>query len=430
MTTIIVFIVFFASLVLTVPIAVALIFACGITKVVDPAMTCDAVFIFRSMATGMDSFTLLAIPLFVLSGNIMAKGGISDRLFTFFSYFLGNKTAGMPIAVVVSCLFYGAITGSGPATVAAIGTMTIPLLTRLGYKRDFVTALVAIAGGLGVIIPPSIPFVVYGQTANVSVAKMFNGGILPGILIGVCLMAVSYVYCKRNGEDKEKLDENYQILHSKGLGKVFMDSFWALLSPVIILGGIYSGLVTPTEAACVSVFYALIVSLFIYRTMSIKDMPEILLATVSCMIPMLVVATAATVFARVLSLLKAPQLLSNAILGTFSTKLAILLLINIILLILGMLIDSTSCIMITTPLFLPIVTAVGMDPIHFGVMMTVNLAIGFVTPPVGINLFVASSLTKIPVLTIAKHAVKFMFGFLVALMMITFVPQITMLLVH
>ena len=428
MTTAVVFIVFFGCLFLSLPIGLALLFACASATIVNPAMTCDALFIFRSMVTGMDSFTFLAIPLFIFSGNLMAEGGISDRLFTFFSYFVGKKTAGMPIAVVVSCLFYGAITGSGPATVAAIGTMTIPLLVSLGYEKSFVTALVAVAGGLGVIIPPSIPFVIYGQTANVSVASLFTGGILPGILIGVCLMVVSYIYCKRHGEDKEKLEAAHAVLRQKGLWNVFKESFWALLTPVIILGGIYSGVVTPTEAACASVFYALFVSLFIYKSMTLKELPGVLGATTKGMVPMLFVATCAIVFARVLSMLQAPQMLSNAVLSTLSSKIVILLVINVILLILGMLIDSTSAIMICTPLFMPVIRAIGMDPIHFGIMMTCNLAIGFVTPPVGVNLFVASSLTGMPVLSIAKHAAKFIGAFLIALLFITFVPAISMIL--
>lgn len=429
MVSLAVFGTFVVCLLLSLPIGIALIFACAAALGTAPNITADSAFIFRSIVTGMDSFTFLAIPLFVLSGNLMAGGGISDKLFRFFSYFVGNKTAGMPIAVVISCLFYGAITGSGPATVAAIGTMAIPVLVKLGYKMSFATALVAVAGGLGVIIPPSIPFVVYGQTAGVSVASLFTGGILPGCLIGLCLMVVSWVYCKKNGEDKKKLQENYDELHQKSGWQIFKESFWALLTPVIILGGIYSGLVTPTEAACVSVFYALIVGFFIYKTLKLKDLLPIFFDSVKGMIPMLFVCCAAIAFGRIISMLQLPQMLSDAVLGALHNKIFILLLINAILLFLGMIIDGSSAIMITTPLFMPIIQAIGMNPVHFGVMMVCNLAIGFVTPPVGINLFVASSLTQIPVMEIAKHAAKFIFGFLVALLLITFVPAITMLLV-
>ncbi len=428
MATGIVFIIFFAGLFLSLPIGTALLAASASASIANPSLVCDASFIFRTMTTGLDSFVLIAIPLFILSGNVMAEGGISDRLFTFFSYFIGNKTAGLPIAVVISCLFYGAITGSGPATVAAIGAMTIPLLVRLGYDRTFVTSLVAVAGGLGVIIPPSIPFVMYGQCANTSVADLFTAGILPGILIGVFLMICAYIYCKKHGEDKEKLQANYKQLHDRGFWNVFKDSFFALLTPVIILGGIYSGIATPTEAACVSVFYALIVSLFVYKTLSVQQIPKILRDTVSSLVPMLFVATSATVFARVLTMLQAPQMIASAITGAIHSKVAILLIINVFLLVIGMLMDAISAILICVPIFMPIMSALGMSPVHFGVVMVCNLAIGFVTPPVGVNLFVASSMTKIPVLEIAHHAVKFIVWFLAALLLITFVPQISLLL--
>ena len=428
MATGIVFIIFFAGLFLSLPIGTALLAASASASIANPSLVCDASFIFRTMTTGLDSFVLIAIPLFILSGNLMAEGGISDRLFTFFSYFVGNKTAGLPIAVVISCLFYGAITGSGPATVAAIGAMTIPLLVRLGYDRTFVTSLVAVAGGLGVIIPPSIPFVMYGQCANTSVADLFTAGILPGILIGVFLMICAYIYCKKHGEDKEKLQANYKQLHDRGFWNVFKDSFFALLTPVIILGGIYSGIATPTEAACVSVFYALIVSLFVYKTLSVQQIPKILRDTVSSLVPMLFVATSATVFARVLTMLQAPQMIASAITGAIHSKVAILLIINVFLLVIGMLMDAISAILICVPIFMPIMSALGMSPVHFGVVMVCNLAIGFVTPPVGVNLFVASSMTKIPVLEIAHHAVKFIVWFLAALLLITFVPQISLLL--
>jgi len=428
MVTIAVFAVFFIGLFISVPIAITLLCASLTASLLNPALTCDAAFIFRTMTTGLDSFVLIAIPLFILSGNLMAEGGISDRLFTFFEYFIGNKTAGLPIAVVVSCLFYGAITGSGPATVAAIGAMTIPLLVKLGYDRTFVTSLVAVAGGLGVIIPPSIPFVMYGQSANVSVADLFTAGILPGILIGVFLMICAYLYCKKNGEDKEKLQANYQALHAKGFGKVFKESFLALLTPVIILGGIYSGIATPTEAACVSVFYALIVSMFCYHTLKWNQLPKILAATAESLVPMLFVAASATVFARVLSMLQAPQMIAGFLTSTLNSKIVILLVINFFLLIMGMLMDAISAILICVPIFMPICMAIGVNPIHFGVIMVCNLAIGFVTPPVGVNLFVASSMTNIPVLKIARHAARFIIWFFAALMLITFVPQISLLL--
>jgi C4-dicarboxylate transporter DctM subunit len=428
MTTAVLLIVFFVALFLSLPIAVALLVGSLSVTLVDPSLTCDAVLIFRSMSSGLDSFVLLAIPLFILSGNIMAESGISAKLFTFFSYFMGNKTAGLPITVVISCLFYGSITGSGPATVAAIGAMTIPLLVSLGYDKMFVTALVAISGGLGVIIPPSIPFVMYGQSANVSVGDLFTAGILPGILIGIFLMICAYLYCKKHGEDKDKLRESYMMLRNKGFWQLFKESFLALLTPVIILGGIYSGIATPTEAACTSVFYALIVSFFAYKTLKISQLPKIFRDSVSSLVPMLFVAASATVFARVLAMLQAPQMIAAVITSTVQSKVVLLLIINMFLLVMGMLMDAVSAILICVPIFMPLCYAMGINPTHFGVIMVCNLAIGFVTPPVGINLFVASAMTKIPVLKIARHAAPFIIWFLGALLIITFIPQISLLL--
>lgn len=424
-----VFIVFVASLALGIPIAISLGFTVLSATFFAPSLPADSVYAFRSMVTALDSYSLLAIPLFILSGNIMAKGGISRKLFDFFSYFIGNKTAGLPIAAIITCLFYGAISGSGPATVAAVGSMTIPLLVELGYDKKFSVSMIAVAGGLGVIIPPSIPFIVYGQSSGASVGDLFIAGVLPGILIALCMITYAYFYCKFKGEDKEKLLANTQQLRSRGLMVMFKDSFWSLLTPVIILGGIYSGIVTPTEAANISVVYALIISLFIYKSLKIKDLSIVMKETVSTAAPILLVVSIATVFGKVLTFMQAPQLISTAITSTFTTKVSVLLVINVILLFVGMVMDTTPAILILTPIFMPIIQAIGVNPLHFGIIMVVNLAIGFVTPPIGINLFVASSLTGIPVMDIAKRAIPFIIAFLIALMLITFVPEISLLLV-
>ena len=303
--------------------------------------------------------------------------------------------------------------------------MTIPILVALNYDKTFCTALVAVAGGLGVIIPPSIPMIVYATVAGESVGDMFIGGILPGILIAVCLMVYTYYYCRKHGEDTEKISETVEKIRSKGLGKVFMQSFWALLTPVIILGSIYGGLATPTEAAVISVFYALVVSLFVYRTMSIRDILPVLKESVSYCLPALFILATASAFARVLALLQVPQSLGLWIGDTFGSKITVLLAINIFLLFLGMVMDTTPAIVIVAPILAPIVTALGVNGVHFGIIVVVNLAIGFVTPPIGTNLFIASSVTGVEVLEIAKKAVPFLLFFLVALMVVTFVPALS-----
>ncbi|MBU5461025.1 TRAP transporter large permease [Anaerostipes sp. MSJ-23] len=429
MSAVVVFLIFFVCLVIAIPISIALGIVSVLPGAFDPSFTASGQFVIRSMLGGIDSFPLLAVPMFVLSGMIMAKGGISKKIFDVFAFFIGKFTAGMPCAVIVTCLFYGAISGSGPATVAAVGSMTIPILVKLGYEKSFATAIVAVAGGLGVIIPPSIPFIMFGMASGESVSDLFIAGVIPGLLIGLLMMVYAVFYCKKHGEDKEKIREEVEILHKKGILGVFKESFFAILSPVIILGCIYTGVASPTEAAVISVFYSLMVSMFIYKSMTIKDIWPMMVEGVKTYAPILFILAASIAFSRVLTLMQVPQSISEWILSNFHSKVVILIVINIFLLIVGMVMDTTPAILILTPILLPIVTAVGMNPIHFGVMMVVNLAVGFVTPPIGVNLFVASSLTDIPLMQIAEKAMPLIICFLLALLMITFIPQISLALV-
>lgn len=429
MSAVVVFLIFFVCLVIAIPISIALGIVSVLPGAFDPSFTASGQFVIRSMLGGIDSFPLLAVPMFVLSGMIMAKGGISKKIFDVFAFFIGKFTAGMPCAVIVTCLFYGAISGSGPATVAAVGSMTIPILVKLGYEKSFATAIVAVAGGLGVIIPPSIPFIMFGMASGESVSDLFIAGVIPGLLIGLLMMVYAVFYCKKHGEDKEKIREEVEILHKKGILGVFKESFFAILSPVIILGCIYTGVASPTEAAVISVFYSLMVSMFIYKSMTIKDIWPMMVEGVKTYAPILFILAASIAFSRVLTLMQVPQSISEWILSNFHSRVVILIVINIFLLIVGMVMDTTPAILILTPILLPIVTAVGMNPIHFGVMMVVNLAVGFVTPPIGVNLFVASSLTDIPLMQIAEKAMPLIICFLLALLMITFIPQISLALV-
>lgn len=420
------FIIFVVGLIIAIPVSIILGITSVLPSVFDSSFTVGAKYLIRAMFGGLDSFPLLAVPMFVLSGIIMAKGGISRKLFDVFAFFLGNLTAGMPCAVIVTCLFYGAISGSAPATVAAVGSMTIPILTGLGYDLTFTTAIVAVAGGLGVIIPPSIPFIMYGMASGASVSDLFLAGIIPGLMIGGLLMFYAIYYCKRHGEDKEKIHAEVKKLHEKGFFKVIKESFFAILSPVIILGCIYSGIASPTEAAVISVFYALIISLFVYKSIQIKDIWGILREAIRTFTPILFILATSTAFSRVLTLMQVPQTVSEFISSNFQSPVLILLVINVFLLIVGMVMDTTPAILILTPILLPIVTNLGMDPVQFGVIMVVNLAIGFVTPPIGVNLFVASSLTDVPVMNIAKKAMPMIAYFLAALLLITFIPAVSM----
>ena len=420
------FILFVVFLIIAIPVGITLGITAVLPHIFDPSFTVGAKYLIRAMFGGLDSFPLLAVPMFVLSGIIMAKGGISRKIFDIFAYFFGRFTAGMPCAVIVTCLFYGAISGSAPATVAAVGSMTIPILIGLGYDKTFSTSVVAVAGGLGVIIPPSIPFIMYGMASGASVSDLFLAGIIPGLVIAALLMGFSVFYCKKNGEDKVRIEAEIGKLHEKGFGKVFKESFWAILSPVIVLGCIYSGITSPTEAAVISVYYALIVSLFIYKEIKFKDLWGILVEAIKTFTPILFILAASTAFSRVLTLMQVPQTVSSFILGNFSSKVVILLVINVFLLIVGMVMDTTPAILILTPILLPIAQGIGMDPIQFGVIMVVNLAIGFVTPPIGVNLFVASALTDVPVMEIARKAMPMIGLFLVALLLFTFVPAFSL----
>jgi len=429
MSVLIVILLFLLLIALAIPIAVSLGIVSVLPGMTDPSFTASASFVIRSMVGGIDSFPLLAVPMFVLAGILMAHGKISTKLFDVFSYFLGRRTAGIPAAVIITCLFYGAISGSAPATVAAVGSMTIPLLIDLGYEKDFSTAVVAIAGGLGVIIPPSIPFIMYGLASGESVSQLFIAGIIPGLFIGGLLIGYAWFYCKRHGEDRQKIGRKLEELHQRGFLRVFLGSFWAILSPVIILGAIYSGVASPTEAAVISVLYSLVISLFVYKTIKFRELWSILSEAMRTYAPILFILAASIAFSRVLTLMQVPQQFSAWILGNFTNYVVLLLVINLFLLVVGMVMDTTPAILILTPILVPIVTAVGMNPLHFGVMMVVNLAIGFVTPPIGVNLFVASSLTKIPVVSIARKALPMILVFLLALLLITFVPSISLLLV-
>lgn len=420
---------FVICLLLAIPISISLCVACVLPSAFDASFTASATYIVRAMFNAINSFPMLAVPMFILSGIIMAKGGISRRLFNLFSYLIGKRTAGLPCAVIVTCLFYGAISGSGVATVAAVGSMTLPILLELGYEKKFCVAIIAVAGSLGVIIPPSIPFIMYGLASGESVSDLFTAGIIPGCLVALLLMVYAVYYCKKNGEDKEKIGSYIDNLRAKGFLRVLRESFFAVLSPVIILGSIYSGIASPTEAAVISVFYALLISLVVYREIKLQDCYKLFVEAIGTYAPILFIMAAAIAFSRVLTLMQVPQTVSGWILANFTNKIVILIVINIFLLIVGMFMDTTPAILILTPILLPIVKGFGMEGIHFGVMMVVNLAIGYVTPPIGVNLFVASSMTEIPVMEIAKKAMPLIVMFLVALLLITFIPAISMALV-
>ena len=424
----VVFLIFLVAMVLALPMGVAMGVATIVPQLVNSSFAGNMNYIIQAMIGGLNTTPILAIPLFMLSGALMTRGGISKKLFDIFAYIVGNMPAGVPCAVVLTCLFYGAISGSGPATAAAVGAMTIPILVDLGYDKVFSAAIVATAGGLGVIIPPSIPFIMYGLFTGTSVGSMFTAGILPGCLIAACICGYCIFYCVTKGEDREKIKANTKRLHERGFIRVFLDGFWAVLTPVIILGGIYGGFVTPTEAACVSVFYAPIVCLFIYKSIKISEIPQLFKDAIGSYAPLLLCIALAQGFSRVLVLLKASDYVQTLMTSMVHSSTSLFIILIVFLLILGMFMDCGPAVMILAPIIMPVANAYGINSVHLGIVMVCALATGFVTPPFGMNLFVTAPIVDVPVAKLGAKALPFIVVFIVALFIIAFVPAISLVL--
>ena len=427
MAAMMVFVVFLVGIALSIPIGVSMILG-SVAPIMLLGKGGTIVQVLNNTFSGANSTPILAVPLFILGGVIMAEGGISKKLFNFFAYFVGRFPGGVPCAVIMTCLFYGAISGSGPATTAAVGAMCIPFMVSLGYDKVWSAGLISVAGGLGVIIPPSIPFVLYSLATGVSTGALFLAGIIPGILIGGFMMIYAVFYCITKGEDRNLIKAKMTELSVNGFGALFKDSFWALLCPIIVLGGIYAGFVTPTEAATVSVFYAVIVSLFIYKSIQFNDMYRFLCAAVKTYGGLAFVLAFATAFGRVLSLTKATKVVQDFILGNFHTSFTVLTVCVVVFLILGMVMDTGPAIIILAPVLLPAVMGLGVDDVHFGVILVCCLSIGLATPPFGLDMFVAGNLAQCPPMDVAKKSVPFIVAFLIALAMIVYIPAVSLLL--
>ena len=425
MAAMMVFVVFLVGIALSIPIGVSMILG-SVAPIMLLGKGGTIVQLLNNTFSGANSTPILAVPLFILGGVIMAEGGISKKLFNFFAYFVGRFPGGVPCAVIMTCLFYGAISGSGPATTAAVGAMCIPFMVSLGYDKVWSAGLISVAGGLGVIIPPSIPFVLYSLATGVSTGALFLAGIIPGILIGGFMMIYAVFYCITKGEDRNLIKAKMNELSVNGFGALFRDSFWALLCPIIVLGGIYAGFVTPTEAATVSVFYAVIVSLFIYKSIQFNDMYRFLCAAVKTYGGLAFVLAFATAFGRVLSLTKATKVVQDFILGNFHTSFTVLTVCVIVFLILGMVMDTGPAIIILAPVLLPAVMGLGVDDVHFGVILVCCLSIGLATPPFGLDMFVAGNLAQCPPMDVAKKSVPFIVAFLIALAMIVYIPAVSL----
>ncbi|KAF5061189.1 C4-dicarboxylate TRAP transporter large permease protein DctM [bioreactor metagenome] len=414
-TAALLFISFAALLLLNVPIALSL----GASSLIAMVVTGLPLDMFpMQIYANIGKFTLLAIPFFMLAGNTMEKAGISDKLINLANKFVGHKTGGLAIVGVITSCFFAAISGSGPATVASLGVIIIPAMINAGYSKGMSSALMATAGGIGVIIPPSIPFVVYGAIAGVSIGKIFMAGIVPGLLMGTALVIASLIMAK-------KMDiEPVPKASAKERWEAFKDAIWGLMMPVIILGGIYGGFFTPTEAAAVSAVYGILVGVFVYRKIKAKDLYDLMVeSAIGSAIVMFIVA-AAGLFAWFCTTEGISDMASDLLLSVSGSKYMFLFIVNIILLIAGCFLDATSALYIFTPIMLPVATQLGYDPIALGVVMTMNLAIGMITPPVGVNLYVACGVSKISLGQISKAVVPYLIASLIVLFLITYVPDI------
>jgi C4-dicarboxylate transporter DctM subunit len=409
------------SLILTIPVGFSLAVASLASILYTKQLTFG--FIAQNMVTAADSFPIMAIPFFVFAGELMGGGGISKRLLDVANVFFGKISGGLAIVTVVVCMFFAAISGSGPATVAAVGGMVVPTMLQKGYDRKFVLALIAAAGSIGVIIPPSIPMVVYSVTTNSSVSKLFMAGFIPGIVIGLGLIAYCYLFAKKNGY---KGDETKYT--GKEIAHIVWDAKWALIAPVIILGGIYGGIFTPTEAAAVSVIYSMIVGIFIYKEIDLKGLLDITKNACETTAAILIVIGCAAAFSKVLTLGRIPIAVANGLTALTENKFLILLLINVVLLIVGCFMETLCAIMILAPIFLPVIKELGVNVTHFGIIMVVNLAIGFITPPLGVNLFVASRVGEAPLDEVIKGIIPFLILMIGILLVLTFIPSISLFL--
>lgn len=414
----------FSFILLSVPVGIAIGLSSIITALFGSIM--NGSYIVRTLTIAYDSFPIIAVPLFLLAGEIMSKGGISEKLFNLARLFVGRFTGGVPMAVVISCLLFGALSGAGAADTAAVGCIMIPAMVKMGYEKGFSASIVAAAGGLAIIMPPSLPLILFGVASNTSIGDLFLAGVVPAIVTTGLLMIYCYVYCKRNGFTNDVLDLS---VNGKPMD-VIKDSSFAILMPMIILGGIYSGYFTPTEAAGIAVFYGLVISLFVYKTIKFKDVYGIVLNAAKTIGPILIILGNATLFARILIIEQIPQQIAQFILSISDTPFVFLLIVNVLLIFVGIFMETLSSVLILTPILLPIAITMGINPIHFGIMMVVNLAIGFITPPMAVNLFIVSSIADMTVEELVKDIVKPFAVLIIALLLITYVPWFSLCLTN
>ena len=418
MTVICLFLLLFVFMFLGVPVAISLGLSGAVSILLfsPDSLSSLAIKLFETS----DSYTFLAIPFFLLSGAFMTTGGVAQRLIDFANACVGHIRGGLAIAAVLACMLFAALSGSSPATVAAVGSIAVAGMVRSGYPKEFGAGIICNAGTLGILIPPSIVMVVYSAATETSVGKLFMAGVIPGLLLGVILMVVIYIVARVKNLPAQPRATFREWLHTA------QRAFWGLLLLVIILGGIYSGLFTPTEAAAVAAVYSAFIALFVYKDMSLKECPKVLLESGRLTIMLLFIIANAMLFAHVLTTEQIPQQITNWVLSEGLTPLGFLIMVNIVLLIAGSFMEPSAIILILAPNFFPIAMKLGIDPIHLGIVMVVNMEIGLVHPPVGLNLFVTSAVTGLTLGQTIRAALPWLSILLLFLLLVTYVPFISL----
>ena len=412
------FIVLVIGLTIGLPIAAAL--GLGTLAAIIAAGDLPAALVAQRMFVANCSVSMMAVPFFMLAGSIMTAGGISKRLVRFSNSIIGWMPGGLGHVATLTSMFFAAISGSSSATAAAVGGTLIPEMKEEGYDPEFSASVVAAASTTGIVIPPSVSMVLYAVAASVSVGALFLAGFIPGVLMGLCVAVVLRHQAIKN---------HYPTASGCSLceiGKSFLDSLWGLLTPVIIIGGIYSGIFTATEAAAASCVYALIVSCFVYRELKLKNLPAIIFDAVKSTAIVMFVMNAAGLFSWMITAYRVPEMVTTFFTSITSNRYVMLFLVNILLLIVGTFLNASSAVIILAPILVPLLTSMGVDPILLGIIMVVNLAVGCITPPVGVSLFVVQSISKLPFGTICKNIIPYMLALLVALLLITYIPAISL----
>lgn len=408
--------VFFFALTVPVAVSIALASIFGITFFSNlPLLVVP-----QKMFTGLDSFPLMAVPFFILAGNLMTKGGVSHRLVDFAKSIVGGTQGGLASTCVIACMVFAAISGSSVATTFAIGSILIPAMIKHGYPVNMAASIQASSSELGVIIPPSVPLILYAVSTQTSITQLFIAGIGPGLLVATALIIMVQIWCRVNGYGKHDGAQRMPIVGS------FLKAFWALMMPVIILGGIYGGVFTPTEAAAVAVMYALFLGLVVYREMTLSDLPALFKSAAIASGAVMLIISAASLFSFLISLSGMPTAVGAWAQNTFGHAWTFLLAINVLLFFIGMFIETSAAILVLAPILTPVAMAFGIDPVHFGIVIVVNLALGMFTPPLGVNLFAAAQVANIPVQRMFVTLVYPVLTMITALMIITYVPQISL----